>query len=195
MKRVLFALVLSACGSLAAETSQNEVGTETHSAGTPVESPTAGSPSTSTERANCADWNTHEFFKLAVPEDISSCLSEGADPNATDNDGSAPLRKAVGIIATDPSTKTNQAAVVQALIAEGADPNAKLDGGWTILGRALNASQYPPGANLAVIQALVAAGADPNALIGIGLIATVDHADMRGLGTTGLHCVAELAFL
>jgi hypothetical protein len=26
-------------------------------------------------------------------------------------------------------------------------------------------------------------------------IATVDHADMRGLGTTGLHCVAELAFL
>ena len=28
-----------------------------------------------------------------------------------------------------------------------------------------------------------------------GLIATVDHADMRGLGTTGLHCVAELAFL
>ena len=28
-----------------------------------------------------------------------------------------------------------------------------------------------------------------------GLIATVDHADMRGLGTTGLHRVAELAFL
>ncbi len=26
-------------------------------------------------------------------------------------------------------------------------------------------------------------------------IATVDQADMRGLGTTGLHCVAELAFL
>jgi hypothetical protein len=26
-------------------------------------------------------------------------------------------------------------------------------------------------------------------------IATVDHADMRGLVTTGLHCVAELAFL
>jgi hypothetical protein len=26
-------------------------------------------------------------------------------------------------------------------------------------------------------------------------IATVDHADMRGLGITGLHCVAELAFL
>ena len=25
--------------------------------------------------------------------------------------------------------------------------------------------------------------------------ATVDHADMRGLVTTGLHCVAELAFL
>ncbi|WPL11694.1 hypothetical protein [Thiorhodovibrio litoralis] len=25
--------------------------------------------------------------------------------------------------------------------------------------------------------------------------ATVDHADIRGLGTTGLHCVAELAFL
>jgi len=26
-------------------------------------------------------------------------------------------------------------------------------------------------------------------------IATVDHADIRGLVTTGLHCVAELAFL
>jgi hypothetical protein len=25
--------------------------------------------------------------------------------------------------------------------------------------------------------------------------ATVDHADIRGLGTTGLHYVAELAFL
>ncbi len=25
--------------------------------------------------------------------------------------------------------------------------------------------------------------------------ATVDHADMRGLVTTGLHCIAELAFL
>ncbi len=25
--------------------------------------------------------------------------------------------------------------------------------------------------------------------------ATVDHADIRGLVTTGLHCVAQLAFL
>ncbi len=25
--------------------------------------------------------------------------------------------------------------------------------------------------------------------------ATVDHADIRGLVTTGLHCVAELAFI
>ena len=26
-------------------------------------------------------------------------------------------------------------------------------------------------------------------------IATVDHSDIRGLVTTGLHCVAQLAFL
>ena len=89
MRRLLFAVLLSAYASVAAETSQNQTGTETQSAGQPIENSAAG-----TQRADCADWNTREIFESAVPEDISSCLSEDADPNAKGNYDDTPLHLA-----------------------------------------------------------------------------------------------------
>ena len=138
MKRLLFAVLLYACGSLAAETSRSQTGTETQSAGQPVENPGVG-----TERADCADWNTEKFFKSAVPEDISSCLSEGTDPNAKGDYGDTPLHLA--------AEHHGNAAVTQALIAADADPRARTNSGQT----PLHSARYATAA-----EALLAAGAD-----------------------------------
>ena len=159
MRRMLFGVFLYVCSSLVADSARNQAVTVTQFEGEPIEDIGAGPG-----RANCADWNTWGFFELAVPEDISSCVSAGADPNATDK-GKTPLLVAVSIVATDPGTKKNQAAVVQALIANGADPNAKANE-RTILGAALFTHHPSHDVNFAVIRALVAAGADPNALAG-----------------------------
>ena len=59
MKRLLFAVLLSACGSVAAETSQNQTATATQSDGKPIEK-----SATRAERPNCADWNNPKVLRV-----------------------------------------------------------------------------------------------------------------------------------
>ena len=47
-------------------------------------------------QADCADWNTEAFFKVATAPDVMRCLEKGADIDARDTDGETPLHYAVG---------------------------------------------------------------------------------------------------
>ena len=103
-------------------------------------------------QANCADRDlSGDFFEAAEVEDVTRCLDGGADPNARDGDGVAPLHFA--------ARNTDNPAVIAALLDGGADPNARTTkGGFAPLDLAALDTDNP-----AVIAALLDGGADPNA--------------------------------
>ena len=115
---------------------------------------TTGLPAASipaeTGTANCAGWNTWKFFEAATLERVTECLRTGADPKARDQRGNTPLHKA--------AFRTENPAVIAALVKAGADPNERDKQGETPLHRAAWANKNP-----AVAAALLKAGADPNA--------------------------------
>ena len=78
-----------------------------------------------TAQQSCADWNTQAFFEVATANDVSRCLTAGADPGAPDEDGWTPLHTAAAN-GTTPS-------VVEALLDAGADPRALTRDGLTPL--------------------------------------------------------------
>ena len=121
MKQLLAAILLSACGGHAAETTvQDHSGTAGQSSGDVADSSTNG-----VDRAGCAVWNTEQFFESAVPENTTACLAAGADPNERDDDGLTPLHFA--------ARYSENAAVPETPIAAGVDPNARDDDGLTPL--------------------------------------------------------------
>ena len=63
----------------------------------------------------CEGWNTREFFKAVSANDVTSCLSAGADVNARDESGWTPLHRA--------ATYNDNPAVLEVLLAAGADVN------------------------------------------------------------------------
>ncbi|KKZ15121.1 MAG: hypothetical protein TH68_02150, partial [Candidatus Synechococcus spongiarum 142] len=65
------------------------------------------------------DWGSISFFLVASADDVALCLSQGADPNARDEDGFTPLDRAAAYSKT--------LAVVQALLDAGADLNARTE--------------------------------------------------------------------
>ena len=67
--------------------------------------------------AECAGWNTAEFFKTAAPERVQACLAAGADLTARDEYGRTPLHWA--------ARATTTPAVITALVTAGADPTAR----------------------------------------------------------------------
>ncbi len=104
--------------------------------------------------SDCTRWGTPEYFKTATAEDVTRCLSAGADPTTPiprNMFGSPPLITAAGV--------NQNPAVIKLLLEAGADPKARDDlTGWTPLHRAAANN------NSAVITVLLKAGADPNAL-------------------------------
>ena len=108
-------------------------------------------------RPNCGDWNTWDFFYQATAADVGRCLSQGADPNARDEDRYTPLLSVLGkavladLAGADLEARAD-VEVVKVLLAAGADPNAR---GVTPLHGAARLSETP-----AVVKALLAAGAD-----------------------------------
>jgi cytohesin len=80
-------------------------------------------------------------------------LRKGANPNAKDKSGMAPLMLAI--------TQSGNAEMVKILIAAGADPNERAKSGMTPLMLALMHSQHSP--NIKIASALIAAKADINA--------------------------------
>ncbi len=105
-------------------------------------------PSEALAEADCATWNTVEFFEVATPADVSRCLVAGADLEARTEWGSTPLHFAAG--SGPPET-------VEALVEAGADLEARDEWGNTPLH--LAAMSGP----LETVQVLLDAGADPGA--------------------------------
>ena len=99
----------------------------------------------------CRGWNTEAFFESATVDDVSSCLSAGAESNVRDGDGRSPLMWAA-YSARDP-------AVIDILLDAGADPNARDTRAYfSVLHYAADNNTTP-----AVLEALLSAGADPRA--------------------------------
>ncbi len=128
--------------------------------------------------ADCADWNTREFFEAATVADVTSCLNAGAtswlcdmrievadgvticldaraELGARDENGWTPLHAA--------AAWNGNPAVVAALLDAGADPKARDENGWTPLHAAAAWNENP-----SVVAALLDAGADPKARDGDG---------------------------
>ena len=91
------------------------------------------SPPLAATPTDCTAWNSADFFEKASSNDVVSCLSEGADPNARDEDGNRPLLRAV----------MSKPEVVKALLDAGADPNARDKDGRTPLHLTLLYSKPP----------------------------------------------------
>ena len=111
-------------------------------------------------RPDCADWNTYQFFEQATAADVAHCLSEGADPNARDENGYTPLhRMGVRALGNDEVTMAllnETPAVVKVLVDAGADLEARDARGWTPLHAATILDPV-------VVKYLLDAGAAPNA--------------------------------
>lgn len=67
--------------------------------------------------ADCAEWNTEDFFKKASVEEVAACLESGADPSDRDVKGRIPLHLA--------ATYTQHPGVIDALIKAGGDPKKR----------------------------------------------------------------------
>ena len=100
--------------------------------------------------ADCADWNTGEFFNSATLAEVRDCLEAGAGVGARDALGGTPLHYAAG--------HNPFSTVISALIAAGAEVEARGVLGTTPLHEAALF-----GYNLSGIWALTAAGAEVNA--------------------------------
>ena len=109
----------------------------------------------STEAADCKDWNTKDFFKIATLDDVTRCLGAGADPNARLENRYTPLHEAV--------RHSENPAVIAALLDAGANPNARGTDGSSALHKAATLNDNP-----SVITALLDAGADPNVRQSLG---------------------------
>ena len=94
------------------------------------------------QSVDCKNWNTNKFFEKATVEDVTACISDGADPNAV-----TPLHLA--------AWSTEDPAVIEALLKAGANLEARGDNRKTPLHLAAWSTEDP-----AVIEALLKAGAD-----------------------------------
>ena len=102
---------------------------------------------------DCRKWNTKKFFRKATVEDVTACVTAGADLDARDggfwSDCSkcTPLHRAV--------MHNENVEVVQALIDAGANLETRADEGVTPLNLAARYNENP-----AVIETLLKAGAN-----------------------------------
>ena len=76
-----------------------------------------------TPAVDCADWNSKKYFQAAAVEDVTDCLTSGADIKARDEDGETPLHWAARF--------NENPAVIAALLDAGADPEARDEAGKT----------------------------------------------------------------
>ncbi len=98
---------------------------------------------------NCEEWNTREFFQTATVENVTACLTAGADVAARDDNAITPL---VWAAFGNPNP-----AVIEALLTAGAEVDARTNGGLTPLHGAAQGNENP-----AVLGVLLAAGAEVN---------------------------------
>lgn len=111
-------------------------------------------PELARAKANCADWNTSDFFSDASAADVQRCLDAGADPNRQDA-GRTPLHTAAS---------AGNAAAVRVLLAAGADVRARDNESLTPLHRAATTFR-----GVEIVQVLLDAGADVRARDNEGL--------------------------
>ena len=99
--------------------------------------------------ADCAKWNSKEFFEVATVGEVAECLQSGADLKAQDESSRRPLHWAVW---------RNDPGIISALLDAGADIEARTRTGYTPLHWAAMSNVNP-----AAIVTLLDAGVDVHA--------------------------------
>lgn len=97
--------------------------------------------------ADCADWNSREYFEIATAADVAACLESGVDPRARTDGAQTPLHMAAGF--------SRSPAVIALLLRNGAGVRVRDGGGLTPLHFAAWSNENP-----AITAALIDAGAD-----------------------------------
>ena len=133
-----------------------------------------------TDRPTCDDyWGTSSFFRSASPERVRECLDDGADPNAPNPDGVAPLH----LVALE----SGNPALVAVLVEAGADPSARGPSGLTPLHMAWSERRLAQEGAGAIVRELLRLGADPLAVDDRGRVADPTHCDHWNTGPFSRH--------
>ena len=80
MRKLVTGILIAVFGGLASQTMSQD---SASSAGQSADD-IAARPGADESQPDCEEWNTEEFFEVAVAETINACLAAGADSSARD---------------------------------------------------------------------------------------------------------------
>ena len=126
----------------------------------PATLPQAQKATAAQPAVDCSQWNTKQFYQNATPEDVTTCVMAGADPNGWDGGVFAGCTKCTPLHRA--ALYSQSAAVVRVLVDVGAQVDARN-------GKKKHCIECTPlhlaalhNENVEVVKALLRKGSDPN---------------------------------